>query len=99
MIKDRDFHCKNCNASIDRDDNGGANILKKGLRKHGVYEAVWPLLLQQLKAAAGLVVYTAEAGGAVTHPEVVDDRAGKALEPTISLQRESPAVLEGCPPF
>ncbi|HDD69020.1 MAG TPA: transposase [Candidatus Korarchaeota archaeon] len=50
IVNDRDFYCKDCNASIDRDDNGQANILKKGLKKKRVYEAVWPLPLQQLKA-------------------------------------------------
>jgi len=102
IVNDRDFHCKDCNASIDRDDNGQANILKKGLKKKRVYEAVWPVLLQQLKAAAGLVnntASTAEAGAAVTRPEVEDDGAGKALEPITSLRRVSPPVEEGCPPF
>jgi len=54
IVNDRDFYCKDCNASIDRDDNGQANILKKGLKKKRVYEAVWPVLLQQLKAVTRL---------------------------------------------
>ena len=37
-------------------------------------------------------------GAAVTRPEVEDDGAGKALEPTTSLRRVSPPVEEGCPP-
>ena len=30
-VNDRDFHCKNCKADLDRDDNGQANILKLSL--------------------------------------------------------------------
>ena len=90
IVKDRSFYCKKCKAKLDRDDNGATNILKKGLKKKGVYEVVWPVLLRQLKAVAGLN-HTTEVGAVVTQPEVVDDRAEKALEPTTSLQRGSPS--------
>jgi putative transposase len=95
-INDRDFHCQSCGINLDRDENGAINILKKGLKKNRAYEVVWPVLLQQLKAA-GLVNHTAEAGAAVTQPLSVDDRV-KALEHTTSLRRASPVGV-GCPPF